>query len=183
MSRISLTRKALPFAVALLCGLGVSAPVSARSWKQSPQAAALEYSQIVDNRDKDLHFVWWLSSPSFPDAPGVGPMLDKYFILAVAHGKMDATLDVTFVPVEAPVVKDAGGKTLRLLKDDELAPGATALLSGLKSLLPRMIGPMGKGMEMFVYEPGGVEACKAGKVSVVMPQETYTFDTPLPGCP
>jgi hypothetical protein len=41
---------------------------------------------------------------------------------------------------------------------------------------------MGKGMRMFVFEGGAIDACKKGQLSVPLASETYTWDTPFPGC-
>lgn len=33
-----------------------------------------------------------------------------------------------------------------------------------------------------IYEAGSVNACRSGKLPVAYEGETYSYDTPLPGC-
>lgn len=183
MSRISRCRTALAFATACLAiAVGASQPAAARQWRQTPSAAALEYTQIIDTRDKNLVFLWWIAAPAFHE-PALDPLLKKYFILGVARARIDETTNIVFLDVEAPAVKSADGKTLKLIKDDDQPPTVVAVVAGLKSLASKLIGPMGNGMKLFVFEPGAVDACKPGKVSIPLDEEVYTYDTPIPGCP
>lgn len=173
-------RRVLPFSMALL-SLAIFQPAAAREWKPSPQSQAMDYSQITDTRNKNIVFMWWLAPPAFTE-PSLQPIFSKYFILGVAHAEIDATVDINFLDVEAPLVKDTSGTPLKLVNDEDQPPGVVAVLAGMRSALVKMIGPMGKGMKLFVYEPGSVDACKPGKVSIPLNNEVYTYDTPMPGC-
>jgi len=37
-------------------------------------------------------------------------------------------------------------------------------------------------MKMFVFESGAIDSCKKGQLAVPLAGETYTWDTPFPGC-
>jgi len=52
----------------------------------------------------------------------------------------------------------------------------------LQAVLPKAFGPMGQGFRWFVFAGGAVHACEAG-LSVAYDGETYTYETPIPGCP
>ena len=42
---------------------------------------------------------------------------------------------------------------------------------------------VGKGkMRWSIYETGTVSACQPGKLVVIYDGESYSFDTPMPGC-
>ena len=142
----------------------------------------MDYSQITDTRNKNIVFMWWLAAPAFKE-PTLEPIFSKYFILGVAHAQLGDAVEINFVDVDPPTVTDASGTPLKLIKEEDQPPGVVGVLAGMRSVLEKMIGPMGKGMKLFVYEPGSVDACKPGKVSVPLNGEVYTYDTPMPGCP
>jgi hypothetical protein len=181
MGKKGFAGKALLFAAAMgFAGLGQSA--SARDWHTTPSSLATEYTQIVDTTDKRVVFLWWISAPAMNE-PTLAPILEKYFILGIAKAEIDPTIDVKFVDLDAPGVLGTDGKPLKLVKEEDQPPGVVTILAGFKSVLVRAIGPMGKGMKLFVYEPGPIGACKPGKVSIPLNGEVYTYDTPIPGCP
>jgi hypothetical protein len=181
MSKKGSAGKVLLFAAAMgLAGLGQSA--SARDWHPTPSSLATDYTQITDATDKRLVFLWWISTPEMSE-PELVPILEKYFILGVARADISPAADVTFTDFEAPSVLGTDGKALKLVKEEDHPPGVVAVLAGLKSVMVKAIGPMGKGMKLLVYETGTVNACKPGKVSIPFGGEVYTYDTPIPGCP
>jgi len=53
----------------------------------------------------------------------------------------------------------------------------------VQAILQKSIGPMGQGFRWFVFEGGAVHACETGGLSVAYDGETYTYETPIPGCP
>jgi hypothetical protein len=44
-------------------------------------------------------------------------------------------------------------------------------------------GRLGDGTRFFIFDAGTVRACEKGKISVPYEGETYTWETPFPGCP
>ena len=79
-------------------------------------------------------------------------------------------------------VRIVNGKALTPVARNDLPPTNTAMLAALEAMFRQSIGAMGKGMKMFVFEGGNIDSCKKGQLSVPLASETYTWDTPFPGC-
>ena len=46
------------------------------------------------------------------------------------------------------------------------------------------LGAVGAGFRWFVFDGASVKSCTPGSgFSVQLANETYTYDTPIPGCP
>jgi hypothetical protein len=180
MGKKGFAGKALLFAAAIaFAGFGQSA--SARDWRTTPASLATQYTQIVDTTDKRVVFLWWIAAPAMHE-PSLTPILEKYFILGVAKGEIDTINGVKFVESETPSVLGTDGKALKLVNEGDQPPGVVTILTGLKTVLVKAIGPMGQSMKLFVFEAGATNACKPGKVSIPLAGEVYTYDTPIPGC-
>lgn len=172
-------------AVLSLCGL-VSSPASSRPWRPTPQALALYYTQILDNRGNgDIVFLWWLVpeiSPETMQNAKVRTLFNDYVVLGIAHARASAAGTVTFQPVEAPQAKSANGEVLELLAGDNVPPAVAGALTAMEGVLRQTVGPFGRGMRWFVFAGGGVHSCTNGGLLVSFAGETYSYKTPIPGC-
>src|SRR5580692_7600585 len=61
-------------------------------------------------------------------------------------------------------------------------PRYEAMISVLESFYRETYGALGNGMKVFIFDAGDVGPCKPGQLSVLLANETYTWDTPFPGC-
>jgi hypothetical protein len=174
-------RKALLGAAVAGLGLLAVLPATARNWRQNPANLAQDYALIVDHRPNGhAVLVMWFAPPIL--TTGNVQLLDKYIILGMVDATHVAGGTMNFADMEAPVVRDGEGHTLRLVGKDmpaDIAAGTAAM----QSMFATTFGQLGHGLRLFVFEPGTVHACSAGKVSVAYSGETYTYDTPFPGCP
>jgi hypothetical protein len=183
--RTHLPRMALLAAMFVCIGLS---PASSRVWKATPDKIAREYATINDTRaDGELVLLmWFVPAMVRPDATGAAPltaMLQKYVVLMAVHGQLDkATGSISFEDVNTLEARDQNEKPLALLARNDLPPTATAVLAAVETLFRQSLGAMGKGMKMFLFEAGTVDSCKKGELSVPFAGETYTWDTPIPGC-
>jgi hypothetical protein len=186
MQRISRRRvgalAALAVAVWVASG---AAPAQSRPWKPKPNALALDYAQILDQRGThDSIVLWWLVPPMMERASvEAQELLDKYVVLGIVHAHMLVGGTMSFDPVEGVEASDSDGTPLVLLTGDNIPPLAQGTLATLQAILQKAIGPMGQGFRWFVFEGGAVHACEAGGLSVAYDGETYTYETPIPGCP
>ena len=153
----------------------------ARPWKQTPDGLALDYSQIVDQRDHETVLIWWLTPPSIkpPDTTGT---IDKYVLIGVIDAHYDDLGNITFQPAETLQIS-ANGKPLKLLTPATTPPTVAGVLTVMQSMLTGSLGKMGQGVRWFVFDGGSFHACGSGQLSVPYANETYTYDAPIPGCP
>jgi hypothetical protein len=174
-------------AAALLLVSGLS-PVSARQWRATPDAIARDYATITDTRPNGelIMLMWIVPRMVLPNSPGAAAaitMVQKYVLVVAVHGHLDkATGIMTFDDIESLEVRDQAGKALTPVTKNDLPPTNTAMLAALEAMFRQSIGAMGKGMKMFVFEGGNIDSCKKGQLSVPLASETYTWDTPFPGC-
>jgi hypothetical protein len=162
-------------------------PAVSRPWTRDPATLAQEYSLINDNRGKgDIVIVIWLSPPMIPDgplAPRARETLDDHIIIGVVHAHASKEAVFTFDAAVAPEVSDGNGKTLKTMTTDEMPPTIVGTLTTVQTIFARALGPLGQGTHWFAFEHGSVHACGKGGMSVRFAGETYTYETPIPGCP
>ncbi len=142
-------------AAAVLLALQGLCPASARQWRATPDAVARDYATITDTRPNGelIMLMWIVPRMVLPNSP-----------------------------IDNLEVRDQGGKALTPVAKADLPPTNTAMLAALEAMFRQSIGAMGKGMKMFVFESGSIDACRKGQLSVPLASETYTWDTPFPGC-
>lgn len=173
------------FVAAACCFCASSVP--ARSWKPTPSALAQDYSIILDNRGKqsdgssELVIVFWLAPPMVP--PEAQSALDKYILIGIAHAHLAVGGSLTFDKVDGLQANGGDGKPLTLLGANEMPPTIARMTDGATALIGQSLGAFGHGVQWFVFDGGSVRACGKGRLSVPFAGETYTYDTPIPGCP
>jgi hypothetical protein len=180
-----------PFLIATLAtalSFGGCPSALSRIWKASPNAIAEEYSRIQDTRSGgEMVLVMWYAPPNVrADAPGASvliPTLQKYTVILALHGRIEKSSGTaTFEEINTLEARDARGKPLTLLARQDLPPTTIGLVASFEALLRQSLGAMGKGVKLFVFDAGDVDACKEGQLSVPLAGEVYTWNTPFPGC-
>lgn len=169
-------------AVAALATLAT--PAQARLWKPERGDLAHDYAYITDVRKShDVITVFWLASPLATGSPATQLILERYVIVGVSHVKQDAvTGKVESTNMDGVEAHDGDGKLLTLLEGDKLPPIVAAMIAGTSGTARQSMGVTGTGMRFFAFEAGNVQACSKGRLSVSYVGETYTYDTPIPGC-
>lgn len=172
---------------ALFSGAGLSA-ASSRIWKATPQAISRDYVTIQDNRGQgDLVFLIWFVPQMLPPDSAGGPVaasiLDKYAVISLAHGHFDLKSGaVSFDEIDALQARDQSEKPLKPVERDALPPAAAGMLVAMETVFRQSLGALGKGTRTFVFDGGSVRSCGKGRLAVLFAGETYTWDTPIPGC-
>lgn len=183
--KISCRLSSVVVAGAMASVLSVS-PSVARSWKTSPTSLAQDYLTIIDNRGGgDQAIVMWLSSALLPDSPqtqGARELLDKTVVLGVVRGKAEKDGTLKFLSDLTVVAKGADGKPLRAILKDETSPAMFGALATIQTMLGRAMGPFGQGIKWLTFDAGALKPCEKGVLAVEFADETYTYETPLPGC-
>jgi hypothetical protein len=174
-------------AVALIA-LGLC-PALSRPWKPTPIALVRDYALINDTRPGgELILLGWFVPQMVPSNPPgsviATAMLQKYVVIIAAHGQLQTTTGtMSFEDIDGLKAKDQTGKPLTHVERDDLPPTNIAMLAAVEGLMRQALGAMGKGMKTFVFDAGGVDSCERGQLSVPFAGDTYTWDTPFPGCP
>lgn len=176
------------WALAALAALSMAAvafaPSAARPWKPQPSGLAQDYAQIVDVRpNHDIVLLMWLVPPLVQNSPTTQDLLDKYVIVGVVHGHIDAGGTMAFDTLDSLTAQDADGKPLTLLQNDKIPPTVSGLITGMGGMMRQNLGALGQGMYFFAFDGGAVHACSKGRLSIPFAGEVYTYDTPIPGCP
>jgi len=172
--------------MATLCIAGAS-PGYSRPWKPTATALAQDYAQIQDNRGKgglvDLVLVLWLAPEMFQDNPQAHELLDKYVVIGLVHAKSEIGGIISFEEIETPQAEDGNSKPLALLTGDKIPPAIAGMMVALEGSLRQALGLAGQGINWFAFDGGAVHSCEKGRLSIPFAGETYTYETPIPGCP
>lgn len=167
-----------------LTGALLVSPAAARTWKTAPTNLAQDYSIIVDNRPGgEMVQLMWITWPMVPPSPTVQKMLDQYVILGAVHANLLSAANSTYGMLEAPHPVGADGKPLVELADDDVPAGVAAMIAAMGTVMRKNMGVAGQNLKFYAYQSGDVRACEKGRFSIAYAGETYTYDTPIPGCP
>ena len=164
-------------------------PAGARVWKATPDAIARDYAMIQDVRGKgDLVILIWfvpaLVPPSTNGAAAAAAALDKYVVIAVVHAHQDQVIGMmSFEEINTLEARDRNGNPLTLVPKESLPPILVGMMAAMEMSFRQSLGAMGKGMKLFLFDAGAVHSCTKGGLTVPFASETYTWDTPIPGCP
>jgi hypothetical protein len=174
-------------AAAIAFSLAVS-PAWSRQWKATPEALARDYATINDTRpDGELVLLLWFVPPMIrPETPGASAitgLLRKNIVLMAVDGRLDkASGTLSFQEISGLEARDQNGRTLVPIEKDQLPPATVGAVTVLETAFRQSLGNMGKGTKLFVFDAASVDACGKGRLSVSLANETYTWDTPIPGC-
>jgi hypothetical protein len=170
------------FPALFLALLALCAPAAARLWKPTPEQEAQDYSTITHNKGPDGRVVLsWMSSASM-SSPVMQQLLDKYLVLSVVHTRSGPGGTTSWDEVQGVQVMDAGGAALKELSGDAIPPTLVGMIATVEAVMKQNSHGQANG-HWSVYDAGAVHACGPGKLQVAYGGETYTWDTPLPGCP
>jgi hypothetical protein len=176
------------FVAAAFLGFGITTG-TARIWKPSPEKMARDYATINDVRPNGdlVLLMWFVPGMMQPDAAGaaaVKAILQKYVVVVAVHGSLDkTTASYSFEDIDHLQAEDRNQHPLAPISRSDLPPATIAVISALEAMFRQTAGAMGKGMKVFVFDAGAVNSCKQGELTIPLAGETYTWETPIPGCP
>jgi hypothetical protein len=162
---------------------------SSRNWKATPDAIARDYATINDARPGGelVLLMWFVPTMVRADMSGAASLMDmlqKYVVVMAVHGRLDkASSTFSFDDIDTLQARDQAGKPLNLLSRSDMPPAPTAMLTAVEAMFRQSLGAMGEGAKMFVFDAADVDSCKTGGMSIPFAGDTYTWDTPIPGCP
>jgi hypothetical protein len=167
--------------------LALLMPASARQWNPDSRGAAVDYTQILHAKGPgQVVFVWWVVPETFagaPNAQGIQDALSRYVAVGIADGRVAAPgAPMTFTPIQDLKIADTAGRQLSPFAANATPPEMTQTIATLQGLARQNLGPVGQGMRWFVFDGSTIHSCQPGKLSVPYGGETYTYDTPIPGC-
>jgi hypothetical protein len=172
--------------VAALACIGFSSSASSRPWKPSPSQIAGDYASINHNRGNgDVVTIGWWSSPSATPGSQLASLFERYVLISVTHSYLNLREPATglrFDDVGKLEVRDESGSPLTPFDQDVLPPASIGVLATFEAGYRQGLGPRGRGTRFFLFDAGAVHACEKGGISVPYDGETYTWETPLPGC-
>jgi hypothetical protein len=117
-----------------------------------------------------------------PASAGAFKFLQEHVVILAAHGRLNNALQLSFEDIPQLEAKDQAGHALSPVARNDLPPVNLGMLSAVEGLFRQSFGVMGQGMKLFVFNSKGVGSCKQGQLSVLLADETYTWDTPFPKC-
>jgi hypothetical protein len=165
--------------------LGItSSSASSRPWKATPIQIAGDYAQIDHQKSstESVNIRWWAPPTVVSGTPFAG-ILEKYIVVSVVHFHINQPgATISFDDIDTLEALDGGNKPLAIVPRNELPPAAIGVLSALEAALRQSLGRTGAGMKFFTFDAGTVRACEKGGISVPFAGETYTWETPFPGC-
>jgi hypothetical protein len=155
-----------------------------RPWKPTPIQLAADYAIITHNKS-NTDFVtirWWAEPTIMPGTP-LASLLQKYIMISVVHFHVDLPGGAMSIEdVDTLEARDSSGMPLTAIARDTLPPAAIGTLTTFESTFRQSIGRLGEGTKFFIFDAGAVRACEKGGISVPLAGETYTWETPFPGC-
>jgi hypothetical protein len=172
----------------MLSCLGFSSSASSRLWKATPTQIASDYASINHNRGNgDFVTIAWLAAPTVTaSSQQLVAIFEKYVLAAVVHSRTNFNqpgAGITFDDVKTLEVRDERGILLTPVSERELPPASVELLAAYEAGYRRGFGPRGNGIKFFLFDAGPIRACETGGISIPFDGETYTWETPFPGCP
>jgi hypothetical protein len=172
---------------AMLSCVVFSSSASSRSWKPTPTQVAGDYASITHIRGNgDFVNIGWWASPTARPGTQLVDILEKYVLISVGHARRNLNQPasgISFDDIKTLEVLDESGRALTPVPRDALPPATIGLLTNFEAGYRQGLGPRGNGMRFFLFDAGAVRACEKGGISVLFDGETYTWETPFPGCP
>ena len=169
-----------------LAVLAMPTAASARQWNPDSRGAAVDYTQILHAKGTgQVVFLWWVVPETFagaPNAQSIQDVLSRYVVVGIAEGRGGPGAPMSFTTIQDLKVSDASGHQLSSLAPNATPPEVAQTITTLQGLARQNVGPIGQGMRWFVYDGSTIHSCQPGKLSVPYGGETYSFDTPIPGC-
>jgi hypothetical protein len=169
----------------LSCG-GFSFSASTRPWKATPTQIAGDYASINHNRGNgDVVTIGWWSSPTATPGSQLASVFERYVLISITHSHLNLREPATglrFDDVDKLEVRDGSGNPLIPSEQDLLPPASIGVLATFEAGYRQGLGPRGKGTKFFLFDARAVHACEKGGISVPYDGETYTWETPFPGC-
>ncbi|HET7084517.1 MAG TPA: hypothetical protein VFI23_07095 [Rhizomicrobium sp.] len=161
--------------------LAIAAPAAARLWKPAPNEIAQDYLTINHNKGEEGRvIVSWMASPAVT-TPSMKQLLDKYVVLQIVHTRPVPGGVVTWDEIQGVQVSDGAGQPLKEVISDAIPPALIGMFATSEAAMRQTTQGRGKA-QWSVWETGAINACQKGKLVVTYDGETYSFDTPIPGC-
>ncbi|MDE0539150.1 MAG: hypothetical protein OXH94_10545 [Rhodospirillales bacterium] len=158
----------------------------ARQWRATPMALAQDYVQIIDQRSpSELVIVFWISPQLLQQAPAnklARRLMAKNMVVGIVHADISPGGSFTFRTPAAPTVDVALRGPQTNLPDSEIEPAALGVIETLRQMLGQALGPAGKGFRWFTFDGSNINSCADGAFAIKYADESYTFETPIPGC-
>jgi hypothetical protein len=162
-------------------------PASARQWNPDSRGSALDYTQILHAKSGgEIVVVWWVVPESFPNDANsqvLKDVLGRYVVIGLANGRPTPNGAMGFSPVLDLKVTDQSGRQLSPLPASVTPPELAQAMGAVQAIARQSLGAIGQGMRFFTFDGSTIHSCMAGKLTIPFGGETYTYDTPIPGCP
>jgi hypothetical protein len=171
----------------LLAALALLSPASARQWNPDARGSALDYTQVLHAKPGgEIVVVWWVVPEAFPsDATTqvLKDVLGRYVVIGVANGRPTPNGGMGFSPILDLKISDQSGRQLSPLAASVTPPELAQAMGAVQGIARQSLGAIGQGMRFFTFDGSTIHSCMPGKLTVPFGGETYTYDTPIPGCP
>jgi PDZ domain len=171
---------------AMLSCVWFSSSASSRPWKPTPTQIAADYASITHIKGNgDVVTIGWWASPTARPGTQLVALLENYVLISVIHSHQNLNqpaAGTSFDDIKTLEARGESGKALTIVPRDALPPASTGLLTAFEAGYRRGLGPRGNGVRFFLFDGGSVRACERGGISVPFDGETYTWETPFPGC-
>lgn len=166
--------------------VALSVSALSRPWKPTPTQIASDYASIIHNKGNNefVTIAWWAAPTTA--TPQLSSLFEKYILISVVHSHLkrdqDGRATELYDDIDKLEIQDGAGNVLNPVERDALPPATIGLLANFEAGYRRGIGPRGKGVSFFLFDAGSVQACGKGGISIPLDGETYTWETPFPGC-
>ena len=182
----SMNRLLRSAAFSAIAVLALSTPASARQWSPDARSAAGDYTFILHPKGPgQVVAVWWAVPEALIGAPNGQTMQDplsRYVMVGISEGRGTPGAPMSFTPIQDLKIADASGRQLSPLAANATPPEVAQTIASLQMIARQNFGPIGQGMRWFVFDGSTIHSCQPGKMSVPYGGETYTYETPIPGC-
>jgi hypothetical protein len=174
-------RVAVTGLVAGLAVLAAALPSQARLWKPTPAQLAGDYTTISHNKGEGGRvMISWVAAPIMTGAI-LKQMMDKYVVLSIVHTRTGTGGVTSWDDVQGVTVTDGNNQPLKEVPAADMPPMLVGFTASADAVVRQ--NTQGKAKNHWaIYEAGSLKACEKGKLLVTYDGETYSFDTPIPGC-
>ena len=156
---------------------------SSRPWKPTPTQIAGDYAQInhAKSGSEFVNIRWW-AAPTVMSGTPFARMLEKYILISVVHFHTGQGGAISVDEIETLEARDDADKPLTLVPRTELLPSEVGMIASVEASFRQATGRIGDGTKFFIFDAKAIHACEKGRISVPFAGETYTWETPFPGC-
>lgn len=169
-----------------LMALAVSSHATARQWRATPAAKAMDYAHIIDRKSASrTALIFWMVPEIVeltPRTMEARQILRRYAVIGVNDVAVSDLGEFRTLSAPPPSIKIKNLAPLPPLKNDTLPSNVVSTIQLLGDAFSKVLGKLGQGITWYVFDGQEISSCQEGRFEVSFAGVDYLYETPIPGC-